>query len=249
MSFDLTDTSVQDVTVAIRDTDLAVSWSSTLAAGQWFQVYLDRRLAWHGTDRSCLVPNPGRLVRIEVGAVDAAEAAIDLSSTLPTPAGGGSRIQLTWEGGTFLGASIAAFRIYLGTVPGGAVNYAAPIATVPSHTPGLPADGWGMGGYGSGVYGTAGGSYEWTSEPVLAGTWNVAVVPVDSAGNEGTPETASVAVSGPPRPPARNASGQRVTATVSYTTGGYGANGYDVGGYGAAASPIVTLSWLASPGS
>jgi hypothetical protein len=264
-------TTIQDVAVTRADAELAVSWFASDPEGTWYQVYVDRVLSWHGTRRRCVVPFPhhtgSQSLRIEVGSVLPSEAGQDFSASLPTPPGGGMRFTLGWQGGAFLGADIAGFHIYTGLTPGGAVNYAEPVDTVTAYPQGLVNDGFGMGGFGSGGYGSAGGDYSWTSEPVSPGTWNYAVRSFDAAGNESSSVTGSVTVAGPPRPPARNASGRRLTYTLNRTaaggfgTGGFGSGGFGTGagfgaggfgdgGFGAGAGeglPYVTLSWLASP--
>ena len=232
-----------------RDADLAVSWVSTAAAGTWFQVYLGGVWTWCGTERTAVVPMPPGNVRIDVGAVLPDEAELDLSAELAASPGGGSRIELTWLGGSFESPNIAGWNLYLGDAPGGAVDYTAAVGTVAAYPGGIITDGWNLGGWNLGGWGEAAGLYSWTSVPVLSGVWNVAVVPFDAAGNEGTAATASVTVTGPPQPPARDPLGNRVEAAVAYTTGGWNAAGWGSGGWNAGSGPYVVLSWLASPGS
>jgi hypothetical protein len=258
---------ILDVTATRRDADLAVAWRSSAPAGSVYQVYLGGRLAWHGTRASCHVPYPRTPVQVEVGVVPASEETADHSASLPAAPGGGRRVTLTWAGGTYLDPAIAGYHVYSGAAPGGAVSYASPVGTVAAYSAGLATDGYGMGGYGAGGYGAAAARYSWTSPPLEPGSWDFAVVPFDSAGNEGALRTTSAAVAGPPRPPARGSDGKRVrytlgrTAAGGYGTGGYGAGGYGTGGgygsggYGAggygvgagAGAPYVTLAWLASP--
>jgi hypothetical protein len=222
---------ITDVT-AVRDgADLLITWTSTAADGTLFQVYVGRVLAWHGITRSCLVPMPlsGVATRIDVGTVASSEGIADLSGSLPTPAGGGARVKLDWLGGSYLGADIAGFHVYSGTAPGGAGNYATPIATVAAYVQGMTSDGYGVGGYGVGGYGSAGASYSYTTEPLSGGTWNFGIKPFDMAGNEGTAQTQSAVIAAPPRPPAANASDKRLTFSYNNST------------------HLVTLNWLASP--
>lgn len=223
---------ITEVRVERDDADLLVRWSSSDAAGTPFQVYVDRRLAWHGTQRSCTIPAPHAAgnVPIDVGAVAAGEEALDLSGSLPAVVGTGGRARPEWEGGTFLDAEIESFHVYMGATPGGAVSYAEPVATITAYPQGIYTDGFGRGGFGRGGFGRSASVYAWTSLPLGPGTWNFGVKPVDSAGNEGTATTGSVAISVPPRPPAASSSGVRLTYTYNAST------------------RVVTLNWLASPG-
>ncbi len=273
MSFD--QTAIQDVTVAQRDAELAVSWVSLAPDPTTFQVYLNGTLAWSGSARTCVVPYPnltgqgqGRSVQIDVGTVLESEATTSFSGSLPAVAGGGQRVTLEWLGGTFLDLAITGFHVYQGTAPSGAVDYSSPVGTVAAYPQDLLLDGYGMGPYGQGGYGHAASSYSWTSTPLAAGTWNFGIKPFRLAGDEGTAATTSAVVSGPPRPPARNASGQRLTYEYKRgTPGGYGSGGYGAGGYGTGAGygsggyglggygvgegdglPYLTLTWLSSPG-
>lgn len=257
-----------DVRSAPRGADLAVYWSSSAPAGTCFQVYVGRRLAWHGQARSTVLPHPSSPCRIEVGAVLASEATRNFSASLPTPPGGGSRARLSWLGGRFLSPTILGFHVYAGTVAGGAVSYAAPVDRVAAYPQGVVNDGWNVGPYSQGGYGFAAGTYTWTSDPLLSGVWNFAVRSFDAAENEGASITWSVTIAGPPQPVARNTSGKRLAyqfkrgAAIGYGTGGwnqggygtgygYGDGGYNLGGYGFGGGeglPYVTLNWLASPG-
>jgi hypothetical protein len=63
-------------------------------------------------------------------------------------------------------------------------------------------DGFGYGGFGQGGFGQSAGSYSWTSQPLSGGNWQWGVKPFDTAGNEGSPQTATVTVAAPPLPPA-----------------------------------------------
>ena len=104
------------------------------------------------------------------------------------------------------------------------------VGTVTALEQGYSTDGYDAGGYGSGGYDAQGGNFSWTSPPLARGAWNFAVAPVDAAGNEGTRATTSVTIAAPPRPPAPDAAGKRLTYT------------YDAGTH------VATLAWLASPG-
>lgn len=214
------------------DASLIVSWSSTAAAGTLYQVYLDAKLAWSGTATRAVLPYPGEsaAVAIDVGTVAAGEGATSFAASLPAHPGGGSRVRLSWVGGVYLSDDLEAFRVYQGVTAGGAVDYDAVVATVPASTAGVVGGGYGTGGYGTGGYGASAMNYSWTSGVLSSGVWEFGVIPVDTAGNEGTPEEITATIAGPPRPPAANAAGARLTAA------------YDDG------TAEVTLTWAASPG-
>lgn len=270
MSFD--QSQIQDVSATPVGRDLRISWVSAVG-GATFQTYLDRQLAWFGTATTCLVPMPsaGISVTIDVGIVDAIDAPFSQLASLPVPSSGGQRVTLRWLGGSFLG-SVDHFNVYSGLTPGGAVSYAARIGRVVAYESGIVQDGYGVGGYGQGGYGISAQNYTWTSLPLAPGTWNFAVRAADLHDIESSSITQSATVSGPPKPPARNAAGQRLTyafvpggvVATGYGIGGYGDGGYGVGGpvgyggggyglggYGvgaAHAAPSIVLSWLPSPG-
>ena len=220
---------IADVTPARSGAELVVSWSSSDPEGTVFQVYLDNALAWFGTDRAVHLPWPsGRNLRISVGAVGAGEEDTDFSASLP--ALNPTSKALAWEGGTFLAADIAGFRIYKSAVAGGPVDFATVLAEIPAYPGGVVTDGYGMGGYGRGGYGRAATTYAWRTPALGNGSWTFAVVPFDEAGNQpASPSAAIVAIAAPPRPPAADAQGRR----LSYS--------YD------SVSHIATLTWLASP--
>lgn len=222
---------ISDVRVTRDGVDLLVSWTSSAPPGTTFQLYAAGMLAWHGFARSAVLPapRPGVRTRFEVGTVAADEGLADFSADLPVPDGGGTRVSLGWQGGRHLGADILGFYVYSGTTAGGAVSYAAPVATVAAYPQGLYTDGYGMGGYGSGGYGSSASTYSWTSGPLSGGTWNFAVKSFDAAGNLGTARTTSAVVAAPPNPPAANAAGKRLTYVYNST------------------SHVATLSWIASP--
>jgi hypothetical protein len=223
--------SISDVRVTRDGVDLLVSWSSSAPSGTTFQLYVAGMLTWHGFARSAVVPAPpaGSSTRFDVGTVAADEGLVDFSASLPTPGGGGNRVELTWAGGDYLAADIAGYYVYGGTTAGGAVSYASPLAAIPAYLAGQVTSGYGMGGYGAGGYGAAAASYSWTSGPLSGGTWNFAVKSFDAAGNLGTARTTSAVVAAPPNPPAANAAGKRLTYLFNPV------------------SHVATLSWLASP--
>lgn len=208
---------------------VVLQWDSAEPDGTPWQVYADGVLAWLGVERLAILPAPATWTTYHVGSVAPGEDRTDFSATLDPIPGGGNRPLLEWSGGTFLAADIVAFRIYGESTPGGGVSYATVLGTVLAYPQGTVTDGYGSGGYGSGGYGYAGSTYAWRGPPYGPGTWTFAVVPVNTAGVEGTAATVAVAIAGPPRPPAANAAGQRLTYTYNAGTG------------------VATLSWLASP--
>lgn len=220
---------ISDVRLA-RDGDmLAVSWSSSAPVGSTYQAYVDRRLAWSGTMPTARLPWPAGPVWIDVGVVPAADASTNFGSTLT--GGHAERVLLTWQGGSYLSATIASFAIYSSLVPGGSVSFASPVGSVPAYEEGLPTDGYGMGGYGRGGYGRAASSYSWTSPVLSPGVWTFAVAPIDLAGNrQSSPATATATIAGPPNPPAVDAiQGVRLSYTYNPST------------------RVATLNWHPSP--
>lgn len=222
--------------LAVQDaTDLYVSWTSTAPAGAVFQVYVHRRLAWSGTDRSVCLPVPDDLASIQVGTVDAAEEMTDFSSMLPPAQGTGDRVRLTWYGGTYQDATglddVAGFHVYSSRTAGGALDTTNLLATVPAYPGGVITDGFGQGAYGRGGFGRAASSFSWTSGRLGSGVWPFAVRPFDEAGNEtGGGLTVSCTMASRPRPPAPDDQGKRLTYSYDSST------------------HIATLSWLPSPG-
>jgi hypothetical protein len=208
--------------------ELAVAWSSSSPDGTVFQLYLNGRLAWHGTARRARLPWPADDARVEVGTVAADEGATDFSGSLP--AAPNDRVRLDWTGGSWQG-DLAGFHVYMGTAPGGAVSFSAPVATVPATRAGVSFDGWDTFAWDSGRWGQADVPYSWTSGRLSSGAWNFAIVAYDAAGNEqGSPVTASATVAAPPRPPAPDSAGVRLKYTLNPAT------------------QMPTLTWLASPG-
>jgi hypothetical protein len=92
----------------------------------------------------------------------------------------------------------------------------------------LETDGYDVGPYDSGGYDAQGGTFTWKSAALWNGYWNFGVKALDGAGNEGTAAEVTVHLICPPRPPALDASGNRLEYTYVFN--------------------IVTLSWLPSPG-
>jgi len=137
---------------------------------------------------------------------------------------------LNWLGGTYEGADIAGFHVYGEPSPGAGIDYTAILGTVPAYTAGIITDGYGYGGFGQGGFGESAGSYSWTSGVLTSGTWHWGVRPYDVAGNEGTAQTAAVAITAPPLEPAAFADRERLHYTYSHATF------------------KATLNWNASPG-
>jgi hypothetical protein len=221
---------ITDPQIARHDTDLRISWTSSSADGTMFQVYIARKLTWHGTARSVILPlnvPANQTFTVDIGTVGSAEGLTNFSSSLPAIPGGGNKALLTWEGGTYLDPDIAGFKVYQSLVAGGAVSYTTAVADVPAYIQGIITDGWGMGGWGHGGWGHANAKYSWKSAPLSGGVWTFGIKPYDSAGNPGTTQEVSVTISAPPNPPAANSAGQRLTYTVS--------------------AGNLTLHWLASP--
>ena len=211
--------------VARSGRDLIVSWTSSSAAGTTFQVYFDKSLMWYGTKRSVRFPWPGKAITIDVGTVSSTDTYTSFVSSLPTSPT--NRVNLSWLGGTYLG-NIKEYHVFQGTTPGGSVNYSTPVAVIPASY-GSAEDGWGNGGWNQGGYGVVASTLSWTTPPLVAGTWNFAVKPFDAAGNAATAVTGSASTTGPPKPPAANAAGIRLTYVLNPTT------------------HVVTLNWSPSP--
>lgn len=216
-----------------------LAWSSSSPVGTWFQVYINQRLAWSGQRRQAWVAVPAGPVRVDIGAVASGEQDADLAAALPpAPA---RRVQISWQSGTYQGADLAGFRVYGPDSPGGPVDRSAAMADITAFPLGIATGGFGLGGFGSGGFGQAAGRYSWTSGPLAAGTWTFAVVPYDTAGNEGPAQMSTVIVSAPPRAPAAFAGS---TTRLQYALNGFGQTGFGTGGFGL---PAATLTWNPSP--
>ncbi len=210
---------------------LHLEWISTAPSGTVFQVYTDRKLAWHGTSRWVNLPMPTGRVRIDVGTVESREATTDFSASLPsTPP---NRARLTWLGGTYLvpdgSDDMVGFRVYGEPVPGAGIDYRTPRTEIVAYPGGILNDGFGLGGFGQGGFGRAASTYSWTSPTLGRGTWSFAIVPFDNAGNEGTAMTTQVEIIAPPISPPPDANGDRLTYSYNATT------------------HQITLSWQPSP--
>ncbi|WP_165072131.1 hypothetical protein [Paludisphaera rhizosphaerae] len=191
---------VSNVRWSIDGGGLWVAWDSSSPAGTIYQVYLDGALAWSGTRTHCALAPPRGRVRVDVGTVAAGEGSTSFAGDLPArPA---RRVRLTWPGAD----GVAGYRVYQSPTAGAAVG-TTPVAR-------LAADGG------------AGSSYSWTSADLGRGDWSFAVTAVDQVGDESIAATASATIAGPPKPPARNAAGDRLTYTYDPATG------------------VAALSWL-----
>jgi hypothetical protein len=210
---------------------LQVQWKSTAPLGTVFQVYVSRKLAWHGTSRWVALTMPTSLVQIDIGAVGPGEEATDFSTKLPPSPS--NRAQLSWLGGSYLDPTgnddVAGFLIYGEKMPGGGIDYTQTLTRIVAYPGGILTDGYGLGGFGQGGFGRAASQYQWTSEALGSGVWSFAVVSFDASGNQGTGSISSVAITAPPRPPSANPDGSRLQYTYN------------------ASSRNVTLSWQASP--
>lgn len=210
-----------------RRTEVFLSWSATAPPGTWYQVYVGTALVWAGQRTWCWVALPDGPSPLAIGTVAAGEETTSFASSLaPAPQ---RRATLSWQGGTYLGATLAGFRVYSGSTPGAAVGYTTPVATITAYPAGITADGFGLSGYGQGSFGLAASTYSWTSAPLSSGPWNLAIVPFDAAGNGGTAATAAVTIVAPPRPPGCFPG---TTIRLRYRLSGYGQ-----GGFGATAPP------------
>ncbi len=227
----------------IRSGQVFLSWTSSSPEGTWFQIYENGALAWFGQRRSTWMPVPSGPVRIDIGAVvsamgedgfgddsfgtPAGKDGTDYSADLPpTPA---RRAKLEWPGGYFQGADLAGFKVFGETTAGGGVNYARALATITAYPANIATDGFGLGLFGSGGFGSVAGTYVWISEPLYSGDWTFAVRPFDHAGNLGASITEVVTIAAPPRAPGLQPDG--ITRLR----------------YSMISGPKAVLTWLASP--
>lgn len=225
---------------------LTLEWTSSAAAGTWYQIYLQGSLAWYGTETHATIDTPRGLIDGAIGAVADGEQTTDFSNAglegLPFDVGGmdigglgitpiTTRAYLAWYGfgashyGIFEGA--AGFD--QGGFDQGSFN-GTHLGEVTATEQGLSTDGFDLGAFDTGGLDLQGGDFSWESDPLARGTWHFAVVPYDEANNPGTPSITAVTITAPPRPPASSTAGKR----LSYT--------YNSGAH------TITLVWLASPG-
>jgi len=207
---------------------LFLRWTTSAPAGTWFQIYVARALAWSGKASYASIPTPSGDCRINIGAVADGEQNTDFSASLPTAPE--NRIRLQWQGGLYEGLDLASFRIYGETAPGSGIDYAKLLGEVAAYPGGFLIDGWNLGGWNEGGWGFTASDYSWISEPRYSGVWGFAIVPVDSAGNEGTGTVGYATVGVPPAPPAFYADFSRLIYS------------YDP------ATQKITLTWNPTPG-
>lgn len=224
-------TTIQEARATRDGADTVVSWTSSSADGTVFQVYVDGDLAWHGTERRAVLVLTGQH-RFDVGTVAAGEGSTSFASTLPAMDQPKRRVNLTWEGGSYLATNLpmAGFHVYASSAPGGSIDYSTIIGTVPVSVQGVDQGGFGEGGFGEGGFGSGNAYYTWTSDPLCPGVWQFGVKAFDEAGNESTTVTSSKTLTGPPGPPARNAAGKRMTYDTFHIATGHA---------------YATLHWLA----
>lgn len=239
---------ITEVTHDREGSRLTLEWTSTVSPGVFFQIYIQGALAWWGDERYATVSVPRGLVDGQIGSVGLGEETTNFSKTgfdllgfdLGGFDGGGSpitaittRALLEW-----FGFGAAEYRVFEGAVGfdhggfdlGGLDGSAGTlVGTVPG-LEGISSDGLDAGPFDSGGLDMLGGNFSWTSDPLTRGDWNFSVVPYNDAGAAGTPSLATVTITAPPRPPAPNGSGKRLSSTYNGTT------------------HAVTLNWLASLG-
>jgi hypothetical protein len=222
-----------------RGSQVYLSWSSSSPGGTWFQVYVNQQFAWSGQRLSTWIPIPAGPVRIDIGAVDAGEENTSFASSLP-PAPS-RRARLSWQSGTYKGIDLAGFHVYGSDAPGAAVDYSTVLADITAYPAQVATYGFGLGGFGSGGLGQSASSYSWTSDPLSGGTWNFAVVPYDTAGNEGSAQTTTAVITAPPREPTTFPG---TTTRLQYALDGFGQVGFGADSFGL---PTVNLFWNPSP--
>jgi len=189
-----------------------VMWDSTQGS-RWHQVYVNGRLAGvtpQIEDRRLVVSEPvGRggmqsTLLVEVIAVDATDRWTDFGDELSgLGQNRGPRVRLTWQGGLYLDPNLESFDVFADGRTG-AVDYTAPLneSPIPAKPGGQSPWGFGCGGYGLGAYGQSAARYEWTTDVLEPGTWRLAVVAVDAAGNRlATAAEIETDLSPPARPP------------------------------------------------
>lgn len=216
-----------------------VSWSSSSPAGTWFQVYVNQQLAWSGQRCRTWIAMPAGPVRVDIGAVAPGEQDTDFSASLP--AAPARRVKISWQSGSYKGIDLAGFHVYGPDAPGGTVDRSVVLADITAYPLGIATSGFGLGGFGSGGFGESASNYSWTSGPLAAGTWTFAVVPYDTAGNEGAAQTTTATVIAPPREPAAFPG---TTTRLQYALNGFGQTAFGTGGFGL---PAATLTWNPSP--
>ena len=219
----------------IHGSQVYLSWSSSSPKGTWFQVYINQQLSWSGQRLSVWLPIPYSTVRIDLGAVEPGEEQINFFGTLPRAPM--RRALLSWQSGTYTAIDLAGYSIYGEQSPGGGIDVISPFANITAYPAKIQTDGFGLGDFGTGGWGQSAGKLNWTSAPLSGGTWRFAIVPYDKAGNEGTPQFASIQIASPPREPSFF---PETTSRLLYTLSAYGQTPYGGFGFGL---PQVTLAW------
>jgi hypothetical protein len=223
-----------DGTAAAVSRTALVTWRSS-QAGMFHQVYVDGRFAGSTIDaqqRQLVAHTPSSFrsaVRVEVLAVAAAEAHIDFTGRLESPAAGSGRVKLTLLRRQTLPAEAKA-NIYFdnGT---GEIDYTQPLNTSPIPIWPCPQDkagfglarfgagdfgyesaasvGFGKGSFGHGQLGLDADTLAWTTPVLPLGSYRFGVTIADGRGNESPAcETEPIAV----LPAAQPATGLRIAA-------------------------------------
>lgn len=223
---------------------MRLSWTCDAPAGMFTQLYINNSLVWWDlasvTSTDVPAPSSGVTDRIVLGNCNPGEEEISFAADLPvSPA---RRAELSWYGGLWEGTDLASFRVYGSPSPGAPIDYGHPLATIAAYPQGITAvAGWGMGPFGIGGFGYCSSLYTWTSGTLANGTWQFAIVPMDTAGNQGAIRTTAIDISAPPTEPGAFSDGSR----LHYQILAYGQTQFGVGGYG---WPEVELTWNPSSG-
>ncbi len=208
-----------------------VRWKSVLV-DRLYQVCVNGKFAGVTTDSEqrqmvVFVGSSDEVpARIEVFAVDAAEADVDFSDVLDCPAGRTGRVRIVFLRGQDLpvGSRVEIF----GDNGTGEISYESALNVDPIEVwaswqdkcgfgmslfgrgdfgfDSASAVGLGRGCFGLGQFGLDADNFEWVSRSLEAGVYRFTVRVIDSKGNEVTSETGEVAV----LPSARPAAGLRV---------------------------------------
>ena len=178
---------------AVAPGAIEAAWDSA-QEGRWHQVYVNGQLAAvtaKPEDRRLVVsapvgPNgPAEMLLVEIIAVDSPDRWTDFGNLLGGFAeDAGAQVRLTWQAGQYLDSGLESFDVF-GDDRTGTIDYGTPLneLPIPARPGGLVPWGYGCGGYGVGAYGEAGAVYGWTTDLLEPGTWRLAVVAVDAAGN------------------------------------------------------------------
>lgn len=214
MAYTPTQANISDIRVSQTVGDFRVSWESSDPPGTWFQVYLNGRLAWSGSEQVADVASPivGRRIALDVLAVDRQDAAKDLSSYLAT------RLDCAYLQWADVGDADR-YDIYCGTAPGDTTpDYTTPVGSVPARPFGMVLGGWGVGTWGGGFWGTGSTLYRWSSAPLAGGDWTFGVKAVDAAGISGPAVEETVTITAPPSAPPVSAAGLFLTGVYDALT-------------------------------